>query len=131
MEARFMPIKFNWKRLKYIYAELEQSEAFKKDSKLVFVIIFNDETAKKTVIAFSDFLHLFWQLSEIKNKKILSVIVQDEEGKIIYKHKKLNAAKEEIPLGGNSGIISSWNSLTEKQKEVYIRLLESQIGSNE
>lgn len=126
-----MSMKMDWDKLRKIHKNLQETSTLEDETTIIFVMIMSDQKAKKAVIKFKDFLNFLWSLSENTEYKVLALVVQDEEGRILYRHKSLTAGNEEIPTGGNSNVISHWNALTDEEKDTYLRLIESQVQAHE
>jgi hypothetical protein len=125
-----MSIKLDWDTLRKKEKELSESANLLADSDIVFIIILSNRTARKSVVKFKDFLNFFWTLSENDELDIATLVVQDTEGRVLYRHKTITAGEEEIPIGGTN-IIAQWSALTQNEKDIYMRLLESQIQGYE
>lgn len=126
-----MMININWENLRTVHEELIDSGNLKDDSDIVFTMILSDGKAKKSIVKFKDFMSVFWAISENKDFSVLTLVVQDKEGRILYRHKQLTQGNEEIPDGGNAGVVQNWNALTEDEKSTYMRMLIAQIEGYE
>lgn len=124
-----MGIKVNWEKLTSIQKRLMETGNLTGDSEVTFTMIMSDKTAKKKVVPFKEFLSFFWTLAEDSGYDVLTLIVQDSEGRIIYRHKTLTAGNEEIPVGGNGHVVSHWNAFNSQEKDVFLDILISQINS--
>jgi hypothetical protein len=122
-----MNIRLDWAKLRETYEKLSERPTLTDDSNIVFIMIMSDKKAKKSIIKFKDFMKFLWALSENTEFNVLNLVVQDEEGRILYRHKTLTAGNESIPIGGNSNVITHWNTLTQDEKDTYITLIEAQI----
>jgi hypothetical protein len=123
-----MSMKVDWDKLRKVQEELSRLPSITDETEIVFVMIMADQSAKKAVVKFKDFLGFFWTISENAAYRVVTLVVQDKEGRILYRHRSLNAAGEEIPVGGNSQVLLQWNTLSREEKDTYLRLLEAQIN---
>ena len=126
-----MSMKLNWDKLCKVHKSLQERQTLNDETTIIFVMITADQRARKAVVKFKEFLNFIWGLSENIEYNVIALVVQDEEGRVLYHHKSLTAGNEEIPTGGNSNVISHWGALTPEEKETYIRLLESQFQAYE
>lgn len=126
-----MMIKVDWEKLKQVHQNLIKQEELNDNTDIIFIMITKDGKAKKSIIKFKDFMSFFWLLSENKEFSILTLVIQDKTGRILYRHKQYNTSNEEIPDGGNGVIVQNWNNLTEQNKELFMRLMISQIEGYE
>ncbi len=126
-----MSLKLDWDKLRAVHEQLTQHPGLTEETEIVFVMIVSDGTAKKSVIKFKDFLNFFWVISENPNYSILTVVVQDKEGRILYRHKRVTVGNEEIPVGGHSNVILQWGTLTPEEKDMYLTILVAQIQGYE
>ena len=126
-----MSINVDWDKLKAVEKHLSEVATLRPETEIIFVMIMNDGSPKKSVVKFKDFLNFFWALSENSRYCIVTLVVQDKEGRILYRHKQVTAGNEEIPVGGNAGVFSQWTTLPPEEKETYIRLMIAQINGYE
>jgi len=126
-----MSLKLDWNKLKQVQKYLLEDKQMTKNTDIVFVVILKDGSATRSVTKFKNFLGFCWAISEKGGRNIYTLVVQDKEGRILYRHKRLTAGNEEVPSGGNYNIFSNWRTLTQKQKDCYIELLIAQIHSHE
>jgi hypothetical protein len=124
-----MAIKLNWDRVKQLNAELE-ADGWKKNDKLLFILIEKGGKPKKAVVQFKELYKFCWHLMDDESLKVLTFIVQDVEGRVLYRHRQV-VGNEEVPNGGNVDIISHWSALTDDEKQTYITLLVAQINAYE
>lgn len=124
-----MAIKLNWDRVKQLHAELS-SDGWKDKDKLLFILIEKGGKPKKATVQFKDMYNFFWYLSDSQDARVLTFVVQDAEGKVLYRHRQI-VGNEEIPNGGNTDIISHWAALTEDEKSTYLTMLVAQINAYE
>jgi hypothetical protein len=124
-----MAIRLNWDRVKQLHAELT-TDGFKNEDKLTATIIEKGGKPRKVAFQFKDMLAFFWSLIDNETFQVITFIVQDVDGKIIYRHKQM-VGNEEVPNGGNSNVISHWPALTEDERQMYMNILISQIASYE
>jgi hypothetical protein len=117
----------NWQKIKKLHADLI-SQGWKDEDPLLFIMILRNGSPKKSVVIFRELMSFFWSLTESKKFEIAAMVIQDKEGKILYRHQHLEG-NEEIPLGGNVNVIKNWKSFTDEQKEIYLRILISQINA--
>jgi len=124
-----MTNKLNWDRIKQLDADLK-ADGWEKDHKLLFIMIEKTGKAKKTIISFQD-LHLFcWNLVDNDTLNVLTFVIQDMEGRVLYRHRQV-VYNEEVPIGGNGDIIMQWTTLTDEEKETFMEILVSQINAYE
>lgn len=126
-----MSIKLDWDKLREVHKNLSQSFNLTEETNIVFVMIMDDRKARKSIVKFKDFMRFLWSLSENPDYHVLRLVVQDEDGRILYRHKTLTAGNEEIPTGGNSNVITHWGALTQHEKDTYLRLIEAQIQGHD
>lgn len=124
-----MAIKLNWDRVKQLHAELE-SDGWQKHDKVVFVLIEKGGKPKKAVVPYSELLKFFWHLIDNDALNVLTFVVQDTEGRVLYRHRQV-VGNEEIPNGGNIDVIAHWAALTADEKDTYITMLVAQIDAYE
>jgi hypothetical protein len=124
-----MAIKLNWDRVKQLHADLT-SDGWKDTDKLLFILIEKGGQPKKTTVQFRELYKFFWHLMDDEALKVLTFIVQDSEGKVLYRHRQV-VGNEEVPNGGHGDLISHWAALTEDEKQTYITLLVAQIDAYE
>lgn len=126
-----MSIRLDWEKLKKIHSDLTNDKVLKKETDLVFIMVLHDGSVRKSIVKFKDFLNFFWDLADNPNIYISALVVQDKEGRTLYRHKLLTAGMEEIPNGGNINVVLNWVALTAPEKETYLKLLIAQIQSYE
>ena len=124
-----MAIKLNWERVKTLRAELE-SDGWKNNDKMIFVIIEQGGKPKKAIVNFSEFYKFLWHLIDNDKLQILTFVIQNVEGKVLYRHRQV-VGNEEVPNGGNIDVIAHWAALTDDEKNTYITILVSQIDAYE
>lgn len=122
-----MIMHINWQKIKKLHADLIK-DGWKDEDPLLFIMILKNGSPRKSVILFKDLLNFFWQLTELNKIEIAAMVIQDKEGKILYRHKQIDG-NEEIPIGGNINIVKNWKTFSDEQKETYLRILISQINS--
>lgn len=125
-----MSIKLDWTKLRNIQQNLIDQDGLTPETELVFIISFSDGNIKKSLIKFKDFMSFFWSVSENSVWNVFGIVVQDKDGRVLYRHKQVTSGNEEIPAGENN-ILFQWNVLTVEQKEMYVRLLVAQIQGYE
>ena len=126
-----MNINVDWDKLRKVERHLNETATLTEETEIVFVMIMSDGSPKKSVVKFKDFLNFFWALSDNANYNVITLVVQDKEGRILYRHKQLTTGNEEIPVGGNAGLFAQWATLTPQEKETYTRLCIAQIDGYE
>lgn len=126
-----MSINVDWNKLRAIHKSLVTNNGLRDETEVVFLMMLDDGKAKKAVVKFKDFLEFFWALYDNKELRVFTLVVQDKEGRVLYRHKRLNVANEEIPDGGNAAVIQHWGALTPEEKETYMRLLVAQVNGYE
>ena len=126
-----MAIKINWQKLKEAHKYILERGDITDQTDLSFILIFHNGTAHKTIIKFNEFMNFFWKVSDNDHPRILALIVQDKEGRILYRHREFTNGNEEIPIGGHPDIILCWKNLSKQERESYLRLLISQIQAYE
>lgn len=124
-----MAIKLNWERVKQLHADLE-SDGWKEEDKLLIIIIAKDGKPKKAIITFKDLYRFCWDMSDNKIEDALTFLIQDAEGRVLYRHRQI-VGNEEIPIGGSSDVITHWAALTDEEKQIYITMLVAQIDAYE
>lgn len=122
-----MIMHINWQKIKKLHADLIK-DGWKDEDPLLFIMILKNGQPRKSVILFKDLLNFFWSLTESNKIEIAAMVIQDKEGKILYRHKQVDG-NEEIPIGGNVNIVKNWTAFSDEQKETYLRILISQINS--
>ena len=123
-----MAIKLNWELLHKVHKELKDN-GYKDNTKVIFTLFFINSTPRKVDVPFSEFLQVFWKLSDTDSSKITSLVVQNTDGAVLYRHKRLNKGNEEIPNGGNTDVILNWNGLKENEKSMYMNMLIASINA--
>lgn len=126
-----MSIRLNWDELREKYEDITQSSNMHANSSIIFTMITADHKIRKSSVKLQNFMKFVWSLSENHDFEITTLLAQDEEGRVLYRYKQLNADLEQVPTGGNASVITHWNTMTPTQKEFYIRLIVSQIQSYE
>lgn len=126
-----MSLNVDWEKLRRIHDDLLNHSDLKPESDITFLMILTNGRIKKSVVKFKDFLGFFWAVSENNELKVVTLVCQDSEGRIIYRQKQVTRGNEEIPDGGHSGIIQNWEALTQQEKQIYIRILLAQIEGYE
>lgn len=126
-----MSINIDWEKLRGVQKYLAENNGLAPDEEITFIMILKSGSAKKSQIKFKDFLTLFWAISDNKDYVVSNVVVQDKEGRILYRHRELTKGDEELPDGGNAHVITHWNTLTNDEKETYLLILISQINGHE
>lgn len=122
-------IRLNWDRVKQLHLDLE-SDGWQENDQLLFVIIEKGGKPKKATVKFKELYRFCWDLTEDEEIHVLTFMIQDREGKVLYRH-KLVVGNEEVPNGGNADVISHWAALTEDEKHTYVTMLVSQINAYE
>jgi hypothetical protein len=125
-----MGLKVNWKKINEIKEDLV-NKGFLDDTKLRVMILHYDGDYKKTNIQFKDFLQFMWSLSDSKELDIAGLVITDEEGSILYRHKRITECQEEVPNTGNPYVVKNWNKFSKEQKNTYLTILISQLQSYE
>ena len=121
-----MAIKLNWEKVQRVQRELE-NRGYTETTPLVFIIFLSDGSPRKVEIVFGDFMKVLWSLSDSQDLKVTSLLVQNQSGSVLYRHKKINNGNEEIPNGGNTEVITQWNSLTDEDRSMYTRMMIARI----
>ena len=124
-----MSIKVDWEKLRMVQYHL--TENVSDEDEILFTLLIRDGSTKRHVVKFKDFLNFFWSISENTNYNVYTVLVQDTEGRVLYRHKQLTNGNEEIPIGGNESVILHWGALTSKEKDMFVRLTVAQINGYE
>ena len=122
-----MSIKLNWEKLCAVHKTLIELPTITDETKIIIIMMLSDHSPRKSVIKFKEFLSFLWHLSENPKHKVIALVAQDEEGRVLYRHKNVTAGNEEVPIGGNEDVVTHWNAFTQLEKDTYIRLLVSQI----
>ena len=124
-----MAIKINWDRVRQLREELT-SDGWKDSDKLLFMIVYKNGQPRKAAIQFKELSRFCWDMSDDNKVEILTFIIQDVEGKVLYRHRQI-VGNEEIPNGGNTDVVAHWAALTEDEKSTYIAMLVAQIDAYE
>lgn len=124
-----MAIKINWDRVRQLRDELT-ADGWKDSDKLLFMIVYRNGQPRKATIQFKELSKFCWDMSDDDKVQILTFIIQDIEGKVLYRHRQI-VGNEEIPNGGNADIVAHWAALTEDEKATYIAMLVAQIDAYE
>jgi hypothetical protein len=126
-----MAINLDWEKLRGVQKYLLENSNLTPDTEITFIMILKSGSAKKSQIKFKDFLSLFWAISDNDDYVIANVVVQDQEGRILYRHRETTSGNEEIPDGGNAGVVTHWSTLTDAEKETHLNILIAQINGYE
>lgn len=126
-----MSINVDWEKLRATYQDLVDSSGLTPEQEIVILMVLTDGKSKKSTIKFKDFMNFFWAISESQDLRILTLVVQDKEGRIIYRHKQRTSGDEEVPDGGHAGVILNWGALTPQEKDTYLSILVAQIQGYE
>jgi len=126
-----MRIKLDWEKLCAVHKHLLELPTLTDETKIIIIMVMSDYKQKKSVVKFKGFLRFLWSLSEDPRLNVVTLVAQDEEGRILYRHKTMTAGGEEVPIGGNENVVVHWNALTQSEKDTYIRLIVSQINGHE
>ena len=126
-----MSIRVDWDKLRKVQEDLSELPTITDTTEVMFIMIMADQSSRKSVVKFKDFLTFFWSLSENPHYNVLTLVVQDKEGRVLYRHKPLTPGNEEIPLGGNANVITHWKTLTRAEKDMYLNLMVAQIQGYE
>lgn len=124
-----MAIKLNWDRVKQLHADLE-SDGWNAGDKLLFILMEKGGKAVKSVVCFKDLMRFCWDMSDNEDWHVLSFLIQDTDGKVLYRHRKI-VGNEEVPIGGNMDLIAHWSALTDDEKQTFITMLAAQIDAYE
>lgn len=125
-----MAIKLNWDRIKQFHADL-LSDGWKDTDKLLFVLFVekNGKPVKGTII-FKELQRFCWNMIDDDKINIITFIIQDVEGRILYRHRQV-VGNEEVPNGGNTDVVTHWAALSQDEKDTYITMLVAQIDAYE
>jgi len=126
-----MSLNVDWEKLRVAYQDLVQHSGISEQTDIIFVLILTSGKAKKAVVKFKDFMTFFWSLAEDKKLHVTTLIVQDKEGRVLYRHKQRTSGGDEIPDGGHSSIVLNWGALNADEKNLYIEMLIAQIKAHE
>lgn len=126
-----MAINIDWDKLRGVQKYLTEHNGLRPETEVTFIIIFKSGHARKSQIKFKDFLSIFWAISDNNDYHVVTLVVQDKEGRILYRYRELTKGNEELPDGGNSGVILHWNTLTNNEKDTYLQMLIAQINAYE
>lgn len=126
-----MTFKIHWDKVKNAHFELMKSYNFTDNNELIFIAILRDGTAQKSIVKFKDFYKFFWKISENTNINVATLVIQDSNDNVIFRHSQENKSHEEIPVGGNTNVVLNWKMLRPEERDTYIKLLISQIQSYE
>lgn len=126
-----MSINVDWEKLRATYQDMVDHSGLTLEQEIIVLMILTDGKAKKSTIKLKDFMSFFWALSESQDLRIMTLVVQDKEGRILYRHKQRTSGDEEIPDGGHAGIIQNWGALTQQEKDTYLSILIAQIQGYE
>lgn len=124
-----MSIRIDWEKLRNIHNDL--SESMNAEEEILFTLLMDDGSAKRASVKFKDFMNFFWSLSENSKFSICAIVVQDIDGRILYRHKQVTRGNEEVPIGGNENIILRWPTFTQEEKELLVRITIAQINGYE
>jgi len=126
-----MSINVDWEKLRAVHQDLVDNSGLTDETDIIFLVVLNDGKAKKSIVKFRDFMHFFWAISENKDITVITLVAQDKEGRILYRHKQRTVGDEEIPDGGHASVVQSWCALTEQEKNMYLEMLMAQINGYE
>lgn len=126
-----MSINIDWEKLRAVYSDLVDQDNIDHEAEIMFLMILSDGRPKKSIIKFKDFMNFFWSISENKEVCVATLVVQDKEGRILYRHKQSTSGNEEIPDGGHAGVVQHWIALEDHEKETYLKILMAQIEGYE
>lgn len=126
-----MAINVNWQKLRGVQKYLAENHNLAPETEIVCIMILKNGSAKKSIIKFKEFFAVFWAISENKEYQVSTLVIQDDDGRILYRHRELTKGDEEIPDGGHSGVILYWNTLTQEEKDTYLQILVAQINAQE
>lgn len=124
-----MAIKINWDRVRQLRDELI-ADGWKDSDKLLFMIVNKSGQPRKATVQFKELSRFCWDMSDDDSIQILTFIIQDVEGKVLYRHRQI-VGNEEVPNGGNTDIVAHWAALTDDEKATYIAMLVAQIDAYE
>jgi len=123
-----MAIKLNWNTLTAVRSDLEETWNLKPDSKITFVLLLKDGSQHKKTIPFQQFLKFFWFIYDEPKFYVKGLVITDNTGKILYRHRQKTGDREEIPHGGNSHIFERWADMSDSERDVHLNILLSQIN---
>lgn len=126
-----MAINVDWEKLRGVQKYLSENNDLTPETEITFIMILKGGSAKKSQIKFKDFLSLFWAISDNNDYVVANVVVQDKEGRILYRHREITNGNEEVPDGGNASVVTLWNTLTDDEKDTYLQILIAQINGYE
>jgi hypothetical protein len=126
-----MAINVDWEKLRGVQKYLSENSDLTPETEITFIMILRGCSAKKSQIKFKDFLSLFWAISDNNDYVVANVVVQDKEGRILYRHREITNGNEEVPDGGNASVVTLWNTLTDDEKDTYLQILIAQINGYE
>jgi hypothetical protein len=126
-----MAINVDWEKLRNVQKYLSENSDLTPETEITFIMILKSGSAKKSQIKFKDFLSLFWAISDNNDYVVANIVVQDKEGRILYRHREITKCNEEVPDGGNASIVTHWNTLTDDEKDTYLQILIAQINGYE
>ena len=124
-----MNLRVDWEKLTSVHTHL--NSLMPADADINFIMILQNGTVKRATIKFKDFLAFFWNIYDNVNYNIAALIVQDDEGHTLYRHKRLTTGNEEIPMGGHTSVIEHWSALTQQEKDMYVQMTLAQIYAYE
>ena len=126
-----MAINVDWEKLRNVQKYLSENSGLTPETEITFIMILKSGSAKKSQIKFKDFLSLFWAISDNNDYVVANIVVQDIEGRILYRHREITNGNEEVPDGGNTNVVTLWNTLTDDEKDTYLQILIAQINGYE
>lgn len=126
-----MTMKVDWEKLRVAYQDIVNHGELTGENDIVFLMVLSNGKSKKAIVKLKELMQFMWSLSESKELNILTLIIQDKEGRILYRHKQRTSGEEEIPDGGHAAVIQHWETLTRAEKDTYIEMLVAQIQTYE
>jgi len=126
-----MSLNLDWDRLRQVHKDLEEHGGLSAETDITFLFVLTNGQGKKSVVKFKDFMKFLWSVEENTNFMVRTLVVQDKEGRVLYRHKQRTNGGEEIPDGGHAGVILNWGAFTPDEKNIYLRILIAQIQGYE
>ena len=126
-----MSLNLDWDKLRIVHKDLEQRDGLSGETDIIFLLVLANGQGKKSVIKFKDFMKFLWSVEENKKLLVRTLVVQDKEGRVLYRHKQRTNGNEEIPDGGHASVIQHWGAYTDNEKDIYLRILMAQIQGYE
>lgn len=126
-----MSLNLDWNRLRRVHKDLEEHGDLSAETDITFLFVLTNGQGKKSVVKFKDFMKFLWSVEENANFTVSTLVVQDKEGRVLYRHKQRTNGDEEIPDGGHTGVITHWSAYTPHEKDIYLRILIAQIQGYE